>query len=167
MRQAFQALLILTLLAFTTNRCSDLYAANEAAPPAPYEEMVYTASGTTFTLWSPTATQVRVNLYKEGRGGEPYQEIQLKDQNDDPLQVTFGNGSPIYTVASKLRKSYQAINAISFDTALSNGSLILTMKANTTSDIVGRYVYDAELTSSTAVIRIIEGIVTVTPRATK
>lgn len=55
------------------------YAAAESAPSAPYEEMTYSATGTTFTLWSPVASQVRLNLYKEGRGGEPDQEIQLKN----------------------------------------------------------------------------------------
>ncbi len=79
MRQFIKALLILILLACTPSLLSDLNAVNVAAVPEPYEEMTYTASGTTFTLWAPSASQVRVNLYKEGRGGEPYQEIQLKE----------------------------------------------------------------------------------------
>jgi pullulanase len=81
MKQTFSALLILILLVFTPLRNSNLYAANESVAPVPYEEMVYTPTGTTFTLWSPTATQVRINLYKDGRGGEPYQEVQLKEDH--------------------------------------------------------------------------------------
>lgn len=108
----------------------------------------------------------RVNLIVD-QGATFYQEVQLTDQNGDPLQVTFANGEPIYNSAAMMRKSYQASNAVSFDTALSNGSLILTMTANATGNVVGgRYVYDAELTSSNAVVRIIEGVVTVRPQVT-
>lgn len=81
MRPFIQALLIQILLVCTPSLLSDLNAANVPAVPEPYEETTYTASGTTFTLWAPTASQVRVNLYKEGRGGEPYQEIQLKEDH--------------------------------------------------------------------------------------
>jgi len=79
MKQTHPVLLLLTMLVFTPYLLSDLYAASESAVPEPYEEMTYTASGTTFTLWAPAATQVRVNLYKDGRGGADFQEIQLKE----------------------------------------------------------------------------------------
>lgn len=81
MRQAYKALLILTLSVVATGRCSALFAANEQAPSVPYEEMTYTPEGTTFTLWAPAASQVRVNLYKDGRGGEVFQEVQLKNED--------------------------------------------------------------------------------------
>lgn len=73
--------MILTLSVVAAGRCSTLFAANEQVPPGPYEEMTYAPEGTTFTLWSPNATQVRVNLYKDGRGGEVSQEIQLKKED--------------------------------------------------------------------------------------
>ena len=79
MKQTHPVLLLLTMLVFTPYLLSDLYAASESAVPEPYEEVTYTASGTTFTLWAPAATQVRVNLYKDGRGGADCQEIQLKE----------------------------------------------------------------------------------------
>ena len=104
------------------------------------------------------------------QGSTFYQEIQLQDDNDDDLIVTGGGGNSLYTAASQMRKSYQASNAVSFDTALSNGMLILSMTSNATADIVGgRYVYDVELTtvSDGSVDRLIEGVVTVTPEATK
>jgi pullulanase len=81
MRQTHLRHLVLIVLVLATSRSLSLYAASESAPPGPYEEMTYAPSGTTFTLWSPTATQVRVNLYKDGRGGEPMQEIQLKNED--------------------------------------------------------------------------------------
>lgn len=81
MRQTHLRLLILILLVFATGRITNVLAANEPAPSVPYEEMTYSPTGTTFTVWSPNATQVRVNLYKEGRGGEAYQEVQLKKED--------------------------------------------------------------------------------------
>lgn len=81
MRLVCKALLILTLSVVSTGRCTALFAANEQAPASPYEEMTYTPEGTTFTLWAPSASQVRVNLYKEGRGGDVSQEIQMKKED--------------------------------------------------------------------------------------
>lgn len=109
----------------------------------------------------------KVNLIID-QGSTFFQEVQLFDQNGDALQTTYANGDPIYTSAAQMRKSYQAINAISFDTTLANGVLTLAMNANTTGNAVsGRYVYDAELIASNAVYRIVEGIVTVKPNATR
>ena len=109
----------------------------------------------------------RVNLLIN-QGSTFYQEVQLSDQNNDALQVTFANGDPIYTSSAQMRKSYYSSNATSFDTALANGVMTLTMAANVTIDVVGgRYVYDAELTSSDGIVRIIEGHVTVRPEVTK
>lgn len=110
---------------------------------------------------------VRVNLVIN-QGSTFYQEVQLFDKDGDALRVTYANGDPIYTSAAQFRKSYQASNAVSFDTALANGVMILSLTANATSNVNGgRYVYDAELTSSNTTTRIIEGIVTVRPEVTK
>lgn len=79
--RTFLTIVVVCLLTLAPGCSLNLHAANEAAPSEAYEEMSYSPSGTTFSLWSPVATQVRVNLYKEGRGGEPYQEIQLKKED--------------------------------------------------------------------------------------
>ena len=45
-------------------------------------EMVYTPAVTDFFLWAPTAEEVRVMLYNEGLGGNPYETISMKhDKN--------------------------------------------------------------------------------------
>jgi hypothetical protein len=109
----------------------------------------------------------RVNLLIN-QGSTFYQEVQLSDQNNDALQVTYANGDPIYTSTAMMRKSFYSSNATSFGTTLANGVMTLTMTSNVTIDLVGgRYVYDAELTSSNGVSRIIEGHVTVRPEVTK
>jgi len=43
-----------------------------------YQELNYSPSSSIFTLWAPTATQVRVNLYIDGFQGSAYQVLGLK-----------------------------------------------------------------------------------------
>ena len=58
---------------------------------------------------------------------------------------------------------------MSFSTSLSNGSLVISLTANQTANMVaGRYVYDIELIDpANTVVRILEGIVTLTPEVTR
>jgi hypothetical protein len=94
------------------------------------------------------------------------------------VTVSAANGSVLslsgYTAAAQLRKSYQATNATPFDVTIGSNSelgvLTLSMPANTTQGLTaGRYVYDLEIYNSgnTSVIRVVEGIVTVTPGVTR
>ena len=93
--------------------------------------------------------------------------LSLKDENGDILNL---NG---YYANSQIRKWYSSVSpTATFVTSINTdeGTITLTLNSNTTSNIIaGRYVYDVELTeqSSNAVSRIVEGIVTVTPQATK
>ena len=89
--------------------------------------------------------------------------IEILDENDDPINVTS------YNARGQIRKHYSSTNAVNFSTALANGSLVLSLTANQTSNIVaGRYVYDIELIDpANTVARILEGIVTVTPEVTR
>jgi hypothetical protein len=89
--------------------------------------------------------------------------IDILDENDEP--VILSN----YTSRGQIRKHYSSTNSVSFTTTMSNGSLVISLTANQTANIVsGRYVYDIELVDpSNTVIRILEGIVTVTPEVTR
>lgn len=89
--------------------------------------------------------------------------IELLDQNDEAVDVTG------YSARGQIRKHFSSTNSVSFTTGLSNGSLVISLTANQTANIIsGRYVYDVELVDSTGtVIRILEGIVTVTPEVTR
>ena len=76
-----------------------------------------------------------------------------------------------YTAAAQMRKSYASETAYDF-TASDNGvsgQITLTMSNSTTNTIdPGRYLYDVEITLSGGnVIRVVEGIVTVTPGITR
>lgn len=89
--------------------------------------------------------------------------IELTDENNDFLNVTG------YSAAGQIRKHPGSNSAVSFSTALSNGQLVISLSSSQTSNIAaGRYSYDVELTDPTnSRIRVIEGIVTVTPEVTR
>jgi len=75
-----------------------------------------------------------------------------------------------YTVTSQMRKSYYTSTATDFTTAKVDltGEITISLSATETSAIkAGRYVYDVEIASSVETLRILEGIVTVTPEVTK
>lgn len=86
--------------------------------------------------------------------------------NDDGTAKDLTN----YTVTSQMRKSYYTSTYTSFTTAKVNaaGSLTISLTPTQSSAVkAGRYVYDIEIVSSTETLRIMEGIVTVTPEVTK
>lgn len=78
-----------------------------------------------------------------------------------------------YTVISQMRRSYYSANAsanitCSITNAI-NGEITMTMDANTTANIkAGRYLFDMRVTDRGGVVnRILEGIITVTPRISR
>ena len=91
--------------------------------------------------------------------------IDLTDDYDNPLDLTT------FTAAAQMRKHYTSSNSTSFNvtTGGTNGVLTLALSANATANInAGRYMYDVELAdSSNNVVRVVEGIVTVTPNITR
>ena len=90
-------------------------------------------------------------------------DISILDENEDPIDLTG------YLDRGQIRKTYTSTTAVNFTTALAEGVLVLSLTANQTANIVsGRYVYDVELVDTTnTVVRILEGIVTITPEVTK
>ena len=77
-----------------------------------------------------------------------------------------------YTARSHMRKSYYTTANTAFTANLLNptdGTITLDLSATQTSALkAGRYVYDVELVSNTLTVeRIVEGIVTIYPEATK
>ena len=90
-------------------------------------------------------------------------EIVLTDEAGNLLDLS------VYTGESQIRKSYTSSTAKNFDVNLLDGVVTLSMAANTTATMTaGRYVYDVILVDgSNNVTRIVEGIVTVTPRVSQ
>jgi hypothetical protein len=78
-----------------------------------------------------------------------------------------------YTASSQMRKSYYSSNAAAtFSVSTGNdpslGVITISLNsANTANIYPGRYVYDVYLTNNFSRIRVLEGIVNVTPQVTK
>lgn len=86
--------------------------------------------------------------------------------NDDGTNKDLSD----YTVSSQIRKSYYTNTYTNFTTAKVDleGEITLSLTATQTSALkAGRYVYDVEISSAAETVRVIEGIVTVTPEVTK
>ena len=91
--------------------------------------------------------------------------LNLTDVNGDPLNL---NG---FTANSVLKKWYTSQTSVPFNATINttSGTITLEMDAAVTANLyAGRYVYDVNIvdTSSNAISRIVEGIVTVTPSVT-
>jgi pullulanase len=59
--------------------------------PTSYSELKYSPAQSVFTLWAPTASNVRVNLYVDGRVGTPY-EVLTMSKKDKGFWSAFVNG---------------------------------------------------------------------------
>lgn len=96
-------------------------------------------------------------------------ETTLSLTNDDATTINVTN----YSFDSQIRKSFYSNNAVANITVsivdAPNGNVKLAMTpANTANIKAGRYLYDVLMTDSTGVkTRVIEGIITVTPRVTR
>ena len=92
--------------------------------------------------------------------------LELNLTNDD----TTANYLTAYTVTSQLRKSYESTTATDFTTAKVNatGKITISLTAAQTAALkAGRYVYDIEIASASETLRVLEGLVTVTPNVTR
>lgn len=99
------------------------------------------------------------------------------DQGTDyvtSVNLTDADGNVVdlsgYTANSQIRKTYSSSNAVAFGTSLdaANGVITLSLTDSQTANLVaGRYVYDVIVTAGNTTSRIVEGIVTVTPRVTR
>lgn len=93
-------------------------------------------------------------------------ELNLTDENGDPINLIG------YSATSMIRKWYTSSNYTAFTCELdtSAGVVILSLSPQQTAALTpGRYVYDVILTetSTGSISRVVEGIVTVTPRSTR
>lgn len=50
-------------------------------------ELVYTPEQSVFTLWAPTASKVRLKLYKSGEGGEPEEQLEMSMIDDGAWRI--------------------------------------------------------------------------------
>jgi hypothetical protein len=107
---------------------------------------------------------IKANLLID-QGTDYATSINLTDSDDTVINLTG------YTANGQIRKTFSSSNAVNFGLSLeeANGVVRLSLTDSQTANLVaGRYVYDVVVTSPTSITsRIVEGIVTVTPRVTK
>ena len=106
---------------------------------------------------------IKANIIVD-QGTDFYTAINLVDDDENILNLTG------YTSNGQIRKTYTSSNAVNFGINLqaSNGIVELTLtKVQSANLVAGRYVYDVVLTNANVSSRIIEGVVTVTPRVTQ
>lgn len=106
---------------------------------------------------------IKANLIID-QGTDYSTTIMLTDVDDNQVSLTG------FTANAQMRKTYTSSNSVAFTVTLNEsfGEVILSLTDTQTANIVaGRYVYDVVLTSNNITSRVIEGIVTVTPRVTR
>ena len=92
--------------------------------------------------------------------------ITLDDVNGESFNLTT------FSASSQMRKSYYSSNAAATFTVSTgdnvSGTITISLdSANTANVIPGRYLFDVYLTNNISRIRVLEGIVNVTPQVTK
>lgn len=94
--------------------------------------------------------------------------VDLTDENGDPINLSA------YTPTAQIRRWYTSSNVSAIFVANTGtnalaGVITLSLTSSQTANLYcGRYVYDVNLTdASNTVTRVLEGIVTVTPRVTR
>lgn len=108
---------------------------------------------------------INYNLYVD-QGSTYTVSINLTDSDNSAKDLTN------HSARSQMRRSYYSVSNTQFSaniTDAANGVITLSLTDSQTSNLkAGRYVYDVELISPANVItRIIEGIVVISPEATK
>jgi hypothetical protein len=91
--------------------------------------------------------------------------IQYLDNSKNPISLAG------YDINSQMRRSYYSANAVSFTANITNastGNINIALDSTQTANLIaGRYVYDVEANIGSTVLRIVEGIITVTPGVTR
>jgi hypothetical protein len=107
---------------------------------------------------------IKANLVID-QGTDYSTSISLQDDQGEAANLVG------YTANAQIRKTYTSSNAHTFTTTVddTSGVVLLSLTDTQTANITaGRYVYDVYLTDSLGVVsRIVEGIVTITPRVTR
>tara|TARA_R100001086_G_scaffold222519_1_gene140084 strand:- start:342 stop:674 length:333 start_codon:yes stop_codon:yes gene_type:complete len=107
---------------------------------------------------------IRSNLFID-QGADHEFTFNVTDDDDLPIDLTG------YTGAAQFRKHYSSSNSTAFTVELDANNGIVTLKldaATSANTPYGRYVYDCKITSgANLTTRIVEGIVTVRPQATR
>lgn len=107
--QIWMALTGLALLAGSCTQTREFNSFEEYPIPAKhYQEMTYTPEATTFTLWAPTAQEVRLSLYEEGLGGEAIESHLMEPKREGlwSLKLKGDKSGLFYTFAVRVGEEW-------------------------------------------------------------
>lgn len=102
--------------------------------------------------------------------------IDLTNDDNTPINLTYAVANVANSFTAQIRKSYYSTNptaniTVGIDSAntANQGTIRLSMNAATTANIkAGRYLYDLKMVGeSGTVIRVVEGIITITPQVAR
>lgn len=92
--------------------------------------------------------------------------ISVEDENSEPIDIS----SNTYSFRGQIRKTYESSSSANLTlTGTNEGKLIISFSANSSANLAaGRYVYDVVMTDpANNTIRLVEGLVNITPRVTR
>ena len=108
---------------------------------------------------------IQQNLYIDQGASFSTQITLYSNDGVTPLNISAAS------FASQMRKSYTSSTAVTITCGVGqavNGQLILSLSDTQTSAIkAGRYIYDVEMIYQGQKIRVVEGIITVSPQITQ
>lgn len=91
--------------------------------------------------------------------------LEITDEDDNPIDYSG------HDIIAQFRKGIESVNSVTFDTSIDINMITLSLQANSTVDTApGKYIYDVlvkDVADSNLVEKIVEGIVTINPTATK
>jgi pullulanase len=84
MRVFLRTILLISFFGLVQTMKNMLWAGTDSnsCVPTTYSELKYSPAQTVFTLWAPTASHVRINLYVDGRVGSPYEMLTMSKKNN-------------------------------------------------------------------------------------
>lgn len=106
---------------------------------------------------------IKANLIID-QGTDYSTSITLTDVDDNAINLAD------FTAQAQIRKTYSSSNSVSFSISITDtqGVIQLSLTDTQTANLTpGRYVYDVIMTTANTTTRVVEGIVTVTPRVTR
>lgn len=132
----YSLLLVFLFLAACTGKKPTYNAFNDyPAYPAENLWVQYTPVSTTFSVWSPTATAIKINLYENGDGGEVLESIEMVLENEGLWRKTVEgdlNGT-YYTFQIKIAETWLEETPGIYATAVGvNGKRAMVIDMNET-----------------------------------
>ncbi|WP_448790326.1 type I pullulanase [Bacteroides graminisolvens] len=102
--------LVMFLISCTPTRKKEYASFDEyPVPNGDLTEMEYTAHSTTFSLWAPTADEVRLMLFDSGHEGHAYQTVPMEPIDDGTWKATVEKNllGKFYTFNVKINDKWQ------------------------------------------------------------